>query len=82
MTDSEFKAWLEGYMLDRANPDPKVIAAKAAELRPDAPIYSLPYIPSTRPAPYWDHMKPYVTCGDPIGTIGVGGITAISAGSH
>lgn len=33
MTTDEFKAWLDGYMTDRAAPDAKVIAEKAKELR-------------------------------------------------
>lgn len=38
MTASEFKAWLEGYMLDRANPDAHVIAKKAQEVHADPPV--------------------------------------------
>lgn len=63
MTASEFKAWLAGYMLDRANPDPHVIAKKAAEISQAvfAPSYPMP-TPLRNSPPYLS--APFtVSCG-------------------
>jgi hypothetical protein len=52
ISPNEFKAWLEGYMLDRASPDAQVIAKKAATILA-APIWTLPrpYPPAIAVAP-------------------------------
>lgn len=56
MNLSEFKAWLDGYMLDRANPDPRVIAKKAGEVYADPPVI----VPSPYPIhPYPNYPRPY-----------------------
>jgi len=60
MTANEFKAWLEGYMLDRPNPDAHVIAKKAAEMQQ---TFTLP--PMTQPGP---HHPPTHVYGPSIGS--------------
>ena len=63
MTTNEFLAWLDGYLLDRAQPDAMVIAEKARSIT--AAIFHVPF---TQPRPYSPATQlvpavfPYTTC--------------------
>lgn len=67
MTGSEFRSWLDGYMIERPNPNAALIAAKAREIVEPAPYYPQIDFPSS-PEPFWVPMRTPIRTGD-TGTI-------------
>lgn len=62
MTTNEFLAWLDGYLLDRAQPDAMVIAAKARGIA--QPMFQVPItqIQPFQPGRLVPNTPPYTTC--------------------